>query len=66
MILELSGWWVGLVTRVIDAEPMPKLLMGTLLELDFQDDVLTIRGTTGRQKWGTLKQVTERYLWLGP
>lgn len=51
---------------VIDAEPLPKLLMGTLLELHFQDDVLTIRGTTGRQKWGTLKQVTERYLWLGP
>lgn len=40
--------------------------MGTLLELHFHDDVLTIRGTTGRQKWGTLKQVTERYLWLGP
>ena len=25
-----------------------------------------VQMTTGRQKWGTLKQVTERYLWLGP
>ena len=51
---------------VVDAAPMPQLVMGSLLGLSFQDGVVTIRGTTGQQKWGTLKEVTERYRWLGP
>lgn len=62
-----NGYTNQVVSPVItNAKPMPKLLMGTLLELSFQDGVVTIRGTTGQKKWGTLKEVTERYLWLGP
>ena len=51
---------------VVDAAPMPQLVMGSLLGLSFQDGVITIRGTVGRQTLGTLQQVTERYRWLGP
>ena len=51
---------------VIDAAPMPKLFMSELLGLSFQDGVVTIRGTFGRQTLGNLQQVTERYRWLGP
>ena len=51
---------------VVDAAPMPQLVMGSLLGLSFQDGVITIRGTVGRQTLGTLQQVTESYRWLGP
>ena len=68
MTLVMQNGFTSLAVSpvVIDAEPMPKLVMGTLLGLSFQDGVVTIRGTTGQQKWGTLKEVTERYRWLGP
>ena len=51
---------------MIDDAPMPKLFMSELLGLSFQDGVVTIRGTFGRQTLGNLQQVTERYRWLGP
>lgn len=50
---------------VIDARPIPKLVMNGLHGLHYEDGVVTIQGTIGRANYGTLKQLTVRYRWKG-
>jgi len=50
---------------VIDPRPMPDLVMNGLRALTFKDGVVTIRGTTGRDNFGTFQELTYRYRWNG-
>ena len=50
---------------VIDANPMPDLLMNGLRGLSVHDGVVTIVGTSGRLAVGSITPVTERYRWRG-
>ena len=50
---------------VVDAEPLPGLVMNGLRELQFSDGVLTVRGTTGREAFGTFQEVIRRYRYHG-
>ena len=50
---------------VVDAAPLPDLLMNGLRDMQFSDGVLTVRGTTGRESLGTVQELTVRYRWHG-
>ncbi len=50
---------------VVDATPLPDLMMDGLQDMQFSAGVLTIRGTTGRESFGTFQEQTVRYRWHG-
>ena len=50
---------------VVDAAPLPDLLMNGLRDMQFSDGVLTVRGTIGRESLGTVQELTVRYRWHG-
>ena len=46
---------------VINHEPLPGLVMNGLRDMQFSKGVLTVRGTTGREAFGTFKEIMLRY-----
>ena len=50
---------------VVDAAPLPGLVMNGLRDMQFSDGVLTVRGTTGREAFGTFQELTRRYRYHG-
>ena len=50
---------------VVDDEPLPGLLMNGLRDVQFSNGVLTVRGTTGREAFGSLQELTVRYRYHG-
>ena len=50
---------------VVDAAPLPGLVMNGLRDMQFSDGVLTVRGTTGREAFGTFQELTLRYRYRG-
>ena len=50
---------------VVDDEPLPGLMMNGLRDVQFSNGVLTVRGTTGREAFGSLQELTVRYRYQG-
>ena len=50
---------------VIDPRPLPDLVMNGLRDMSFSDGVLTVRGTMGREAYGTHTELSVRYRWHG-
>ena len=65
-LVKQNGFPLRVVSPVVvDATPLPDLVMNGLRDMQFSNGVLTIRGTTGRASLGTLKELTVRYRWHG-
>ena len=65
-LVEQSGFSSRVVSPVVvDATPLPDLVMNGLRDMQFSNGVLTIRGTTGRVAFGTFEELTLRYRWHG-
>ena len=65
-LVKQNGFPLRVVSPVVvDATPLPDLVMNGLRDMQFSDGVLTIRGTTGRKSFGTFKEQTLRYRWHG-
>ena len=65
-LVQQSGFSSRVVSPVVvDATPLPDLVMNGLRDMQFNNGVLTIRGTTGRESFGTFKELTLRYRWHG-
>ena len=55
-LVQHSGFSSRVVSPVVvDATPLPNLVMNGLRDMQFNNGVLTIRGTTGRESFGTLR-----------
>ena len=65
-LVQHSGFSSRVVSPVVvDATPLPNLVMNGLRDMQFSNGVLTIRGTTGRVAFGTFEELTLRYRWHG-
>ena len=65
-LVQQNGFSQRVVSPVVvDDAPLPGLVMNGLRELKFSDGVLTVRGTTGREAFGTSQDVIRRYRYHG-
>jgi len=61
-LVEQRGFSRRVVSPVvIDHDPLPGLVLNGLRDIQFSNGVLTVRGTTGRQAFGTFQEITLRY-----
>ncbi len=65
-LVKQNGFSLRVVSPVVvDANLLPGLVMNGLRDMQFSDGVLTVRGTKGREAFGTFEELTQRYRWHG-